>query len=106
MRAGGIFVGFENLWNGTDVPDMSLFISGLEVIAPMPFFVGYETVSGASGRGVDTAMEAIDLYRSLRSAGAGAIRISDETGKVYSLTDLLLLASPSPPKSPKNRPGA
>jgi hypothetical protein len=72
----------------------------------MRFHVAYQSLSGSAGRGVDTALEAIELYRSLRAAGSGAIVITDETGKTYSFTDLLLLASPTAPKSPKDRAGA
>jgi len=73
----------------------------------MTFFIAFETLTGPSaGRGVETAMEAIDLYRSLRSAGAGAIQIKDETGKIYSFTELLSLAAPSARKSPRDRAGA
>ena len=73
----------------------------------MPFIVGYETLSGpSSGSQVETAAEAIDLYRMLRSAGAGAIRITDQTGKMYGYSELLMLAAPSKPTTPKNRAGA
>jgi len=44
----------------------------------MTFFVAFETLGGpVRWMGVETAMEQIDLYRSRRSAGAGAIRITD-----------------------------
>lgn len=70
----------------------------------MPFFVTYEMLTGKSGTGVQTALEAIDLYRALRAAGSGAIEIRDENGKVYSFGDLLTLAAPS--KGPPSKPRA
>ena len=73
----------------------------------MPFFVAYEMLTGSvAGRGVVTAAEAIEQYRQLRAAGAGAIRVTDETGKTYTLTELLTLATPVTPHPPKNRAGA
>lgn len=73
----------------------------------MPFFVAYEILTGsATGQGVETAAEAIEQYRQLRTAGAGRIRVTDETGKVYTLTDLLALALPPEHRLPKDRAGA
>ena len=73
----------------------------------MPYFVGYAMMTGAvSGSAVETAAEAIQQYRVLRSAGAGAVQIRDETGKAYSFTDLLMRAAPSAGVPPKDRPGA
>ena len=71
----------------------------------MPYFVGYAMTTGAVyGRGVETAAEAIQQYRALRSARAGAIQIRDEADKAYSLTDLLMRSAPSATVPPKIGP--
>jgi hypothetical protein len=69
----------------------------------MSFFVAYKMITGSAGRGVETATEAIELYRSLSKAGSASIQIRDETGKLYMLTDLLMLAAPSVPKVAEDR---
>lgn len=61
----------------------------------MTFIVAYRMITGSARRGVDTATEALDLWHLLRSAGAGAIEVKDHLGKVYTLTDLLMLTSPA-----------
>jgi len=62
------------------------------------------TTGAVYGRGVETAAEAIQQYRALRSARAGAIQIRDEAGKAYSFTDLLMRAAPSATVPPKIGP--
>ena len=64
--------------NGTFVATCLCLTPALKRSGFMTFFVAFETLGGpVRWMGVETAMEQIDLYRSRRSAGAGAIRITD-----------------------------
>ena len=67
----------------------------------MPYFLTYRMFSGSHRREVATADEAVFGYREIQAAGGGLISITDHTGRVFALDDLISGAAPS--KSPKRR---
>jgi hypothetical protein len=62
----------------------------------MPFVIRYKMLVGTSERAADTPAEAIAAYRELREAGAGAIAIFDQDGRLVQLDEISIAATPLP----------
>jgi hypothetical protein len=70
----------------------------------MPYTISYRLLVGSGTREALTAAEAVEDYRELKLAGAALIAVRDETGRIFTLEELL--SAPITPQSPKARPDA
>jgi hypothetical protein len=69
----------------------------------MPFYISYSLLTGPGSRIADTAAGALIACNELRSIGAGAVTIRDQTGRIIGMEELTIAATP--PSGKRERDG-
>ena len=59
----------------------------------MPFYISHPRLLTSSTWFANTAAEAVRMSRVLKNAGVGRLRISDQTGSLYTLPQLARMAA-------------
>ena len=69
----------------------------------MPFYISYTLLTGPGSRMADTAAGALIACNELKSIGAGAVTVRDETGRIIGFEELTMAATP--PSRKRGREG-
>ena len=69
----------------------------------MPFYISHPRLLTSSTWFANTAAEAVRMSRVLKNAGVGRLRISDQTGSLYTLPQLARIAASKKKKKARAR---